>query len=68
MGSSRGKPSAGRSKTESDWSIKRLPQRYRRLAYDAYEYSSPMHDFQAIVRVDQFGVVIDYPGLWVAVS
>ena len=50
-----------------DWAVKRLTQVYRRIDRYAYDYRSPLHDFQATLIVDEFGVITDYPGLWVAV-
>lgn len=49
-----------------DWTVKRLPQRYRRTCETAYDYSSPLHDFRATLRVNSFGVVTEYPDLWLA--
>ncbi|MGB6103689.1 MAG: putative glycolipid-binding domain-containing protein [Pusillimonas sp.] len=49
-----------------DWTVKPLPQSYRRIDSSTYEYSSPLHDFRAKLRTDRFGAVIDYPGLWLA--
>jgi hypothetical protein len=48
-----------------DWSVKPLRQSYRRVGGNAYDYESPMHDYRATLLVDDFGVVQDYPGLWV---
>lgn len=52
----------------SDWSVKRLPQTYRRLDEGRYHYASPLHGYQAILQVTPFGIVSDYPGLWRMVS
>ncbi|WP_322864773.1 putative glycolipid-binding domain-containing protein (plasmid) [Aquicoccus sp. G2-2] len=49
----------------ADWTIKPLPQTYRRVHGHAYEYTSPQHDYRATLLVDGFGAVTDYPGLWV---
>jgi len=51
-----------------DWTVKRLPQAYRRIDSYAYEYRSPLHDFRTILLVEKFGVVVEYPGLWIARS
>ncbi len=47
-----------------DWSVKPLPQSYHRIADDAYDYASPHNDFRARLRVDRFGAVTDYEGIW----
>lgn len=49
-----------------DWIVKRLPQSYRHAHETAYDYISPLHDFRATLKVDSFGAVTEYPGLWVA--
>lgn len=49
---------------DTDWSVKPLPQSYRRVAVDGYDYTSPLHHFQARLVVDDSGAVVDYPGLW----
>jgi hypothetical protein len=45
--------------------VSRLPQTYRRLALDAngprFHYTSPDHDFRAILTFDGFGLIVDYP-------
>ena len=48
----------------SDWALKRLPQRYRKTQA-GWDYASPLHRFQAELRVDADGFVTDYPGLWI---
>lgn len=48
----------------SDWSLKRLPQSYRKT--DAgWHYASPSHEFAADLVVDADGFVTDYPKLWI---
>ncbi len=44
--------------------FKVLPQEYRRLAENRYRYRSPRHDYEAVLRVDSFGCIVDYPDLW----
>ena len=51
-----------------DWTMKPLPQTYRRLRDDAYAYASPQHDYRATLLVDDFGIIIDYPGLWKSIT
>ncbi len=46
--------------------FKLLPQEYACLSARGYRYRSPLHDFEAILEVDPFGCVTDYPGLWIA--
>jgi uncharacterized protein len=48
----------------SDWIFKLLSQSYARIAEDTYRYASPIHGYEADLRVDPFGWVVDYPGLW----
>jgi uncharacterized protein len=47
----------------SDWKLKSLEQTYERVERHIYDYRSPRHDFRARLRMDEFGVVVDYPGL-----
>jgi uncharacterized protein len=47
-----------------DWSIKPLRQVYRCLSRKNYGYSSPIHNYHADLEVDDFGIVVKYPGLW----
>jgi uncharacterized protein len=51
-----------------DWTVKPLHQSYRRITDSTYDYASPAHDFRATLRVDGFGAVEEYPGLWVMVG
>ncbi|MFQ6547946.1 putative glycolipid-binding domain-containing protein [Aestuariibius sp. 2305UL40-4] len=52
----------------ADWTVKMLPQTYRRIDDQNYAYTSPLHDYQATLRVDDFGIVRDYPALWMAID
>ncbi|MDW3208128.1 MAG: putative glycolipid-binding domain-containing protein [Alphaproteobacteria bacterium] len=45
-----------------DWQVKPLVQSYERLQERVYRYTSPGYRFD--LQVDDFGLVIDYPGLW----
>jgi uncharacterized protein len=46
--------------------VERAVQRYARLARDRYRYTQD--DFQAELRVDDQGLVLEYEGLWKAVA
>jgi uncharacterized protein len=50
-----------------DLSVERLEQRYLRLEDDGgrerYHYTSPRFDFECELIYDEFGLVVDYPGL-----
>ncbi len=46
--------------------FKVLPQQYQRISADRYRYRSPEHGYEAVLSVDPFGCVVDYPGLWVS--
>jgi uncharacterized protein len=46
-----------------DLSVQPLSQRYTRLAKDTYRYESNT-GFSAEITVDDFGMVISYPGAW----
>ena len=48
------------------WTVRPLRQVYRRLDVDRYEYTSPDHDYRTELRVDDVGMVTDYPELWAA--
>jgi len=48
--------------------VERLEQHYRRLEdlepnRARYDYNSPAFDFRAVLTYDQFGLVLDYPGI-----
>lgn len=51
-----------------DWTIKPLPQTYRRTGKNAYDYVSPQHNYRATLLVDDYGAVIEYPELWVMLN
>tara|TARA_B100000378_G_scaffold240509_2_gene208894 strand:+ start:240 stop:827 length:588 start_codon:yes stop_codon:yes gene_type:complete len=51
-----------------DWAVKRLPQSYHRIGQRTFAYVSPQHDYRATLVTDEFGVVVEYPGLWTAIS
>jgi len=51
-----------------DWCFKPLTQIYRRLSETEFAYCSPSHDYSATLIVDDFGIVREYPELWMAVS
>jgi hypothetical protein len=50
-----------------DLSVERLEQQYLRLEDDGsgerYHYTSPRFDFECELIYDEFGLVIDYPGI-----
>jgi hypothetical protein len=50
-----------------DLSIERLDQRYVRLEGDAgrerYHYAAPRFEFECDLSYDEFGLVVDYPGI-----
>ncbi len=46
--------------------VRRVLQRYARLAEDRYRYTQA--DFQAELHVDEQGLVLEYEGLWKAVA
>jgi hypothetical protein len=48
----------------TDWTAKPLRQTYRRRTPQTYDYHSFAHDFHAILQVDEFAAVTDYPELW----
>jgi uncharacterized protein len=54
-----------------DLRVERLEQSYRRLpdtvGHSHYDYASPAFDFRAELVYDQFGLVLDYPGIAVRV-
>ena len=55
-----------------DLRVERLEQSYRRLPDDGghsrYDYVSPAFDFRAELVYDEFGLVLDYPGIAVRVQ
>jgi hypothetical protein len=54
-----------------DLRVERLEQRYTRLEneglHSRYDYESPDFGFAAVLVYDEFGLVLDYPGLAVRV-
>jgi hypothetical protein len=44
--------------------IKPVPQRYTRISSTEYHYQNVVDDFEATIRVDESGLVIDYPSLF----
>lgn len=54
-----------------DLAVERLEQRYARLEDDGersrYDYEAPDLDFRCVLVYDEFGLVLDYPGLAVRV-
>jgi hypothetical protein len=42
----------------------RLPQHYRRLSDDQYQYDSPTASYSAVLKLAPNGFVRVYPGLW----
>lgn len=45
--------------------IKPVSQKYTRLSNNEYHYENIPNDFEATIKVDDAGLVIDYPGLFV---
>jgi len=45
--------------------IRPVQQKYRRISADMYHYENIPKDFEADIRVDEEGLVVDYPGLFV---
>ena len=56
----------------ADLRVERLEQQYARLPDDGdrsrYDYTSPDHDFRAVLVFDRSGLVLDYPGIAVRVA
>lgn len=48
--------------------LRRLPQRYRRLSRDEYDYEAPSTGYRGTLRVSGAGVVLHYPELFAAES
>jgi hypothetical protein len=44
--------------------ITSLKQKYTRLSKDTYHYENIPNDFEAEIKVDENGFVIDYPQLF----
>ncbi|HEY2653375.1 MAG TPA: putative glycolipid-binding domain-containing protein [Solirubrobacteraceae bacterium] len=56
-----------------DLSVERLEQRYLRLHDDdataqRYHYTAPAFEFECELRYDEFGLVVDYPGIAMRVA
>jgi uncharacterized protein len=55
-----------------DLQVERLEQRYERVPNAGerarYDYIAPHFDFRAVLVYDQFGLVLDYPGIAVRVA
>ncbi|QIP16526.1 putative glycolipid-binding domain-containing protein [Spirosoma aureum] len=45
--------------------IKPVCQRYNRLSASHYQYENVPNDFEAIIQVDEYGLVVDYPALFI---
>ena len=56
----------------TDLRVERLEQTYTRLPDEGnrsrYDYASPAFDFRAVLVYDEFGLVLDYPGIAVRVA
>lgn len=48
----------------ADWAVKPLPQIYRNIHEELYEYESPQSNFRAFLNIDDFGIILKYPNLW----
>ena len=48
--------------------LERLVQRYERRSDDTYWYESPRFDYAGSLSVSPSGLIVAYPGLWVAES
>jgi uncharacterized protein len=48
----------------SEQTIRPVRQRYTKLSADLYHYENVPNDFEADIRVDADGLVVDYPGLF----
>ena len=46
------------------FALEPLAQRYTRVDETHYLYQSLASGFEALLEVDEFGLVIDYPGVW----
>lgn len=50
--------------TSSDLEVKPLEQQYERIDAVTYRYISLISGFEALLTVDDAGIVVDYPGVW----
>lgn len=48
----------------ADWQVKPLRQTYARIDETRYDYAAPAQDFRARLTTDDFGAIVEYPGLW----
>lgn len=48
--------------------LKRVAQKYTKLSDSEYLYENVPNDFEAKIQVDEFGLVVDYPMLFVRKS
>ena len=46
------------------FALEPLAQRYTRVDESHYLYQSIASGFEALLEVDEFGLVVDYPGVW----
>lgn len=53
---------------EESWTFKPLKQRYERLSEETYKYVSVDSGYEAVLTVDDFGLVQVYPELWETVN
>jgi uncharacterized protein len=55
-----------------DLTVERLEQNYARLPNDGehsrYDYIAPSFDFRSVLVYDEFGLVLDYPGIAVRIA
>ena len=47
-----------------EWKIKRVKQSYTRLSNNIFKYENVPNNFEASIKVDKKGLVVDYPGLF----
>lgn len=50
--------------TGPDLEVKPLAQQYERIDALTYRYTSLASGFEAVLAVDDDGIVVDYPGVW----
>ncbi len=50
--------------TGPDLELKPLEQQYERIDASTYRYTSLASGFEAVLAVDDAGIVLDYPGVW----
>jgi uncharacterized protein len=48
--------------------IKPVRQKYTRLSKNKYKYENVPNDYEAIIEVDELGLVVHYPGLFLRVG